>query len=205
MTEVIRLLSESGELTAEHIGTPEGLRIPEGVREVIEQRLNRLSDECSQVLTTASIIGREFDFRLLGSLIENIGEDQLLGAVDEAVSARSIEEVSNRAERFQFSHALIQQTLAEEMTTTRRVRLHVRIGEVLEELYGTDGESHAAELAHHFAEAQTLTGPDKLVRYSLLAGERALASNAWEDALTHFERGLVARDLSLSGTEAAPD
>ena len=205
MTEVIRLLSESGELTAEHIGTPEGLRIPEGVREVIEQRLNRLSDECSQVLTTASIIGREFDFRLLGSLIENIGEDQLLGAVDEAVSARSIEEVSNRAERFQFSHALIQQTLAEEMTTTRRVRLHVRIGEVLEELYGTDAESHAAELAHHFAEAQTLTGPDKLVRYSLLAGERALASNPWEDALTHFERGLVARDLSLSGTEAAPD
>ena len=203
MTEVIRLLSESGELTAEHIGTPEGLRIPEGVREVIEQRLNRLSDECSQVLTTASIIGREFDFRLLGSLIENIGEDQLLGAVDEAVSARSIEEVSNRAERFQFSHALIQQTLAEEMT--RRVRLHVRIGEVLEELYRTDAESHAAELAHHFAEAQTLTGPDKLVRYSLLAGERALASNAWEDALTHFERGLVARDLSLSGTEAAPD
>ncbi len=83
--------------------------------------------------------------------------------------------------------------------------MHVRIGEVLEELYGTDAESHAAELAHHFAEAQTLTGPDKLVRYSLLAGERALASNAWEDALTHFERGLVARDLSLSGTEAAPD
>ena len=32
MTEVIRLLSESGELTAEHIGTSEGLRIPEGVR-----------------------------------------------------------------------------------------------------------------------------------------------------------------------------
>ncbi|MCI0860280.1 MAG: DUF2791 family P-loop domain-containing protein, partial [Chloroflexi bacterium] len=41
MTEVIRLLSESGELTAEHIGTHEGLRIPEGVREVIGQRLNR--------------------------------------------------------------------------------------------------------------------------------------------------------------------
>ena len=55
MTEVIRLLSESGELTAEHIGTSEGLGIPEGVREVIGRRLNRLSELCNQVLTTASI------------------------------------------------------------------------------------------------------------------------------------------------------
>ena len=30
MTEVIRLLSESGELAAGHVGTPEGLKIPEG-------------------------------------------------------------------------------------------------------------------------------------------------------------------------------
>ena len=78
------------------------------------------------MFTTASIIGREFDFRLLGSLIDNLGEDQLLDAIDEAVSAQLIEEVSNRAERFQFSHALIQRTLAEEMTTTGRVRLHAR-------------------------------------------------------------------------------
>ena len=63
MTEVIRLLSESGELTVGHIGTPEGIRVPEGVREVIGQRLSQLSDQCNEVLTTASVIGREFDFR----------------------------------------------------------------------------------------------------------------------------------------------
>ncbi len=48
MTEVIRLLSESGELTGENIGTPEGLRIPEGVREAIGQRLNRLSKSATR-------------------------------------------------------------------------------------------------------------------------------------------------------------
>ncbi len=69
MTEAVRLLAESGELTAEQIGTSEGLRIPEGVREVIGRRVGRLSDLCNQVLTTASIIGREFDFKLLTSLI----------------------------------------------------------------------------------------------------------------------------------------
>ena len=91
------------------------------------------------------------------------------------------------------------------MTLTRRVRLHERIAEALEEIYGADTEVHASELAHHFAEAQTSTGPSKLVHYSTVAGQRALAAYAYEDALTHFERGLVARDITLSGTVAASD
>jgi len=205
MTEVIRLLSESGELTAEHIGTPQGLRIPEGVREVIGQRLNRLTEHCNEVLTTASIIGREFDFRLLNILGGEMSEDQSLQAVDEAVSFNLIEDVPGQLDRYQFSHALIQQTLAEELTTSRRVRLHARIAEALEDLYGDDGEAHAAELAHHFAEAEAVTGTEKLGHYSRLAGEQALAAYAHEEAVVHFERALVAKGVPLEGTEPATD
>jgi len=129
----------------------------------------------------------------------------LLQAVDEAVSVHLIEDVPGQMDGYQFAHALIQQTLAGEVTTSRRVRLHARIAEALEALYGDDAEYHAAELAHHFAESQTSTGITKLARYSLVAGERALAAHAYEDALTYFERGLIARDIGLSGTEAAPD
>ena len=129
----------------------------------------------------------------------------MLQAVDEALSVHLIEDVRGQMDRYQFSHALIQETLSEELSTSRRVRLHARIAEALEALYGDDGEAHAAELAHHFAEAQTSTGITKLVRYSLLAGEQALAAYAWDEALAHFERGLVARDITLSGTEAPTD
>jgi tetratricopeptide (TPR) repeat protein len=107
--------------------------------------------------------------------------------------------------RYQFTHALIQETLLGELSLTRRVRLHARIAETLEALYGASAEAHAAELAHHFAEAQTVLGPEKLVRYSLIAGEGALASYGWEEALAHFQRGLAARGVSLSGTEPAKD
>ena len=179
--------------------------IPEGVRDAIGRRLNRLSDQCNQMLTTASIIGREFDFRLLIMLSGGVTQDQLLHVVEEAVSVHLIEDVRGQMDRYQFSHALIQQTVADAVTTSRRVRLHGRIAEALEALYGDDSETHAAELAHHFGEAQTSTGITKLVRYSLLAGERALAAYAYEDAITHFEGGLVARDIALSGTEAASD
>ncbi|MCH6565281.1 MAG: hypothetical protein IH811_05340, partial [Proteobacteria bacterium] len=59
------------------------------------------------------------------------------------------------------------------MSTSRKVRLHARIAHALEEIYGNNVEAHAAELAYHCAEAETILGPVKLVHYSLLAGEQA--------------------------------
>ena len=97
----------------------------------------------------------------------------------------------------QFSHALIQETLAGELSAARRVRLHAQIGQALEELYGDDAEAHAAELAHHFAEAEAVLGTEKLVRYSLLAGEGALAAYAFEEALAYFEQALAAKGVVL--------
>ena len=58
--------------------------------------------------------------------------------------------------RYEFTHALIQQTLFNELSTTRRVRLHARIVEVFEELYGTVIESYAVDLAYHSAEAEAM-------------------------------------------------
>jgi tetratricopeptide (TPR) repeat protein len=170
------------------------MRIPEGVREVIGRRLNRLSQRCNQTLTIASVIGREFTLQQLKPLIEDMTEDRLLEVVEEALAARVIEELPRAVGRYQFTHALIQETLLEELTLTRRVRLHARIAEALEELYGDQAEAHAAELAHHFAEAQTMLGPEKLVKYSLVAGEKALAAYAWEEALGHFQRALAAKE-----------
>ncbi len=205
MTEIVRLLAEREELTEEGIGGAQGLRLPDGVREAIGQRLNRLSDECNQALTTASVIGREFSLSQLGLLIDSFSADQLLDVVEEALGARVIEELSGPGERYQFTHGLVQETLASELSAARRVRLHARIAEALEELYGANAEAHSAELAHHFSQAEAVLGTEKLVRYTLLAGDRALATYAYEDALTHFERGLAARDITLSGSEAASD
>jgi hypothetical protein len=55
---------------------------------------------------------------------------------------------------------------------------HAQIAETMAEMYGYDADARAAELVHHFAEAQTVLGSEKLVHYSLLASERAMASYA---------------------------
>ena len=72
-------------------------------------------------------------------------------------------------------------------------------------MYGEEAEAHAAELAHHYTEAEAIIGPDKMIRYSLLAGERALVTYANEDALVHFERGLGAKGISLQDAKPAVD
>lgn len=207
VTEVVRLLVQEGELTQERVGERDSwnVRIPEGVREVIGRRLDRLSERCNETLTIASVIGREFTLEHLSPLIEDVSEDRLLEVLEEALAARVIEELPQSVGRYQFTHALIQETLAGELSTTRKVRLHARIAESLEETYGDDASAHAAELTRHFNEAQTVLGTEKLAHYSLLAGERSLPGYAWEEALSHFSRGLAAKGEPLTGDRPASD
>jgi tetratricopeptide (TPR) repeat protein len=106
-------------------------------------------------------------------------------------------------ERYRFTHGLIQETLVEELGTTRRVRLHARIAEALEALYAGEADAHAAELAHHFAEAHGVLDSRGLIRYSRIAGEQALAAHAYDDALAHFSRALDAKSGQAMDDETA--
>jgi hypothetical protein len=57
-------------------------------------------------------------------LSNEVTDEQLLGVTDEALAARLVEELPGGRERYRFSHALIQQTLAEELSSSRKVRWH---------------------------------------------------------------------------------
>ena len=179
--EVVRLLVADGRLERPEEVKSWSVTIPQGVREVVGRRLNHLSKECNHVLTVASVIGREFGLDAL-ERVTGIPGDRLLEVLEEAVAARVVTEVPRAAGRYSFSHALIRETLYEELGTTRRVRLHRQIGEVLEALHGDNLEPHLAELAHHFAEAVQGGDVDKAIDYASRAGERATALLAHEEA-----------------------
>ena len=208
--EVARYLAELGRLDetldrsgdVEHVGA---LGIPPNVRDVIGQRLKRLTEPCIRALTTASVIGREFELGLLEALTEPAGVEELLDLLDEAISARIIEVLPVGAGRYQFRHALMQQTLTENIPSGRKMRLHASIGEALEKAYGDDLRNHAAELAHHFTQAVPVVGDEQMLRYTLMAGERALATYAHEEAVAHFTRGLEAKDVDPNGQTPAGD
>ena len=205
MTQVVQLLIQEGPLAPESTMEHQSwsIRIPVGVHEAIGRRLDRLSEGCNQVLTTASVVGREFEMRLLELLMPELTDTELLDAVEEALVAGIIEELPQAVSRYQFAHVLIQNTLSRELSAARRARLHSRAAESLEALYKGNPDSHAVELAYYFAEAGTGAGTEKMVHYSLLAGERALTTYAHEQALDYFQRGIEAKEGQPVDSETA--
>src|SRR5262245_60860156 len=206
VTEVVRLLAQEGRLTPGTLLERRdwSVSVPEGVRDVLGRRLDRLSPSCNELLRLASVIGKEFGLDQLALLSEALSEDDLLETIEDALSAHLVEEVSGAAGRYRFAHTLIQETLTAELSTSRRIRLHSRIAAALEQLYGAAADAHAAELVHHFGEAETVLGPDNLIHYAQIAGNQALAAHAFEEAAQYFRRALAAaEDMELDERLAA--
>jgi eukaryotic-like serine/threonine-protein kinase len=197
VNEIVRLLVADGRLEKSEGVKDWSVTIPQSVREVVGRRLDHLSDDCNKVLTIGAMIGREFGLRLLEKVSEVKG-DRLLEGLEEAMAARVIAELPRTPDHYWFSHALIRETLYEELSTTRRVRLHRQIGEALEEM---DAEGHLPQLAYHFAEAAPGGDVEKAVDYATRAGVRASALYAWEDAVGQFERALQVLELQTQVDE----
>jgi tetratricopeptide (TPR) repeat protein len=81
--------------------------------------------------------------------------------------------------------------------------MHVAAGEALKELHNVNLRQHAGELAYHFSQAKTILGPEKLVRYSLMAGEHSLEAYAHEEALALFQQGIAAKEGHEMDAESA--
>jgi class 3 adenylate cyclase/DNA polymerase III delta prime subunit len=186
--EVLRHLVEAGTVRRQAdrwvVADGGALAVPEGVRDVVGQRLGRLSVQANQVLSVAAVLGRDFDVELLAELCAN-PEESLLDALDEAVQAGLVQETG--ADRYRFAHELVRTTLYEELSATRRRRLHRRVGEAIEKLRPED----VVALAHQFSQA----GPEadvrsRAVRYGLAAAEQALRARALGDAEARFHQVL---------------
>ncbi|HEY8217140.1 MAG TPA: AAA family ATPase, partial [Acidimicrobiia bacterium] len=188
--EVLRHLIETNVLVQEE-GQWRGsvsideIGIPEGVRDVVGRRLSRLTDDANATLRTAAVVGREFPVDLVAE-VAGLAEDAVLEHVESAIAARLVDEVPRSPGRMSFSHALVQSTLVEELSTTRRVRLHAAIGAALEER----GGATSAELAHHFAEGATTGVADRALEYARRAATEASERLAYDEAVHFFDLAL---------------
>ena len=203
VSEIVSLLVSEGHLDSPGDLSDVLVTIPQGVREVVGRRLDRLSKDCNWVLSAACVVGREFSVDVLAPVVcdetthafpeedpDDLTQERLLEVLDEAVAARVIQ--ATTVGRFMFSHALVREALYEELGVTRRVRLHRRVGETIERLQGDDPDRHLDELAHHFLEAQEL---DKAIDYAIRAAKRAMSLMAYEEGAQLFERALQALEL----------
>lgn len=193
LVEAGRLLDDAGRLRTDI--DVAALDVPEGVRLVIGRRLERLSGDAQTLLTAAGVAGRVFSFRLLQAL-GTLDVDDVLEVIDEAERALLVREGNVQGE-FLFTHELIRQTLVAGLSGPRRQRAHLRAAQAMIGVWADSLEEHAAEIAHHLAEAGDEADRKDLLAYSLMAGRRALDTSAFEEALSHLERAVQFEVLAL--------
>jgi hypothetical protein len=171
-------------------------QMPEGLRDVVGKRLSRLSPDANQVLSVASVIGREFSLEVLRR-VQARPDDELESALEEAVGAAMVEERSAGAATitYRFTHAFFQQTLYDEILAPRRLRLHQQVARALEEVHARRLEEHAAELAEQYAFSSDPADLAKAVAYGELAARRATEVFAYGEAARQMERALAVQDL----------
>jgi DNA-binding CsgD family transcriptional regulator len=189
MTELWRTLLESETLPAAGglAGAVADLGSPEGVREVVSQRLARLTAATTALLERAAVAGPEFD---LAVLAPDGATADLVAALEEATAHGMIEEVPARRLEYRFTHELVRRALYDRMPGLRRAELHLRVAEALEAAHAPGGTRGLAALAHHFAAAAPVDGPRRAVEYSLRAGEAALTALAFDEAEARFAAAL---------------
>jgi tetratricopeptide (TPR) repeat protein len=188
---IVRNLIAEGGIGSD--GSPDReFKIPSGVREAIRAHLATLSPEANSILTVAAAIGNEFAFNLCRSAA-NVSGDEAHRLLDEASDAGIVRPLGGG--RYRFCHALIRSAVYEELDTAGRVQVHRKIAEQMEETYQADIDSHLAELANHFREANV---PDKAIGYFVRAGYATASVFAFSDAAIHWQAALDRMEASDS-------
>ncbi|MCA1841759.1 MAG: AAA family ATPase, partial [Actinobacteria bacterium] len=204
--EVLRHLAEIGAVARqEGVWTTrlalDRMGIPDGIREVVGERLHRLSGEANTTLRLAAVVGQEFELAVVQAA-GALNEETLLGSVDEAVGARLVLEVS--ATRFRFAHALVRTTLYESLSGARKVALHRKVAEAIEAVHADALDDDLPTLAHHWANASPPgTDTSRAVEYARKAGDRALAQLAHDEAARYYASGLGLLDAGGAAPEDA--
>lgn len=180
--QVVQHMEESGDQTVN--------TVPSGVRDVIYQRVARLPEGGTELLSRATLIGQDFDLPVLEATTSHT-EDEVIDLLDSATSAGLLVESPTVPGRYSFSHALLRSTLEQGLSLTRRTTVHRNIGEALEKQNQRRPDRYLGEMAWHFGNA----GPseaDRAVLYSTRAAEQAEERLAFDEAVDFYEGAIAA-------------
>ena len=160
------------------------LAIPEGIRDVIRRRLATLPDETRLLLRSASAVGREFSLAVLEEASE-VPRERARDALWRAGRLGIVDEAPFAPGTYSFAHALVRETLYEELSPAERARVHLHVGRALERFYGRTVDAHLSELAHQFFQSVEAGGSEAAARalgYASRAAQQAVDRFAYEDA-----------------------
>ena len=197
--EVIRSLLDTGVVVQEgaHWRATrdiDSITVPDTIAGVLTTRLDRLEEDARQVIQTASVIGREFQYATLREVYQS--GDMLDTALADLQRRGLLREKSRIPERvYSFKHSLIQDTAYSTLLLSRRRELHRRVADNMER----SAPGSASEIARHFMEAREEA---RALPHLVQAGEQAAFACSLKEALPFFRKAVEilesVRDASLA-------
>ncbi len=167
--------------------------LPRGIRDLVRVRLSALTETERQLLTTAAIIGRAFDFGILRDA-SGRSEDETVSGLESLLARGLIVDVATRAvdegfaADYDFSHEKVRKIVSEETSLARRRLLHARIADALRSRDRRDPRRLAALLANHLLQAGREA---EAAEQFVLAGDLARSLYANAEALAHYQSALA--------------
>jgi class 3 adenylate cyclase len=160
------------------------IQIPETIQGIIAARMDRLEDSLKRILQVASVIGRDFAFRILQTITgmkEELKSYLLsLQGLEFIYEKRLFPELE-----YIFKHALTQEVAYNSLLLKRRKEIHEKTGRAIEELYHDRLEEQVNLLQHHFSRAENWP---KAVHYGRQAADKARRLSQFPEALTMLEQ-----------------
>ena len=167
-----------------------GRPVPAGVMDVVRQRLAGLPPDTTALLQLCAVMGREVDLALL-PLATGRPVVACLADLEPAVDQRMLTDVPDRAGALHFSHALVREVLVEDLSSVRRLRLHLSVADALEAR--GHGDDDAELLAEHLWAAGPLVGSDRVAAALETAAEVAVRRFALPSAVHLLDRAAELR------------
>ena len=176
------------------------MSIPRTINEVLMARIDRLDLKTRDLVKTASVIGRNFFYRILAEVARTIEDmDSRLDYLEEIQLIRERKRMEEL--EYLFKHALAQEVAYDSILIQRRKELHKNVADSIEKVFNERLHEFYGMLAYHYSQAEDL---DKTEEYLIKAGEESLKSSASSEALHYYQQALELY-LGKYGDKADPE
>jgi len=164
----------------------ESVVVPQTINDVLMARIDRLEDKTRNLIKVASVIGRNFFYRILTEVVGAI--EDIDGRLSHLKEIQLIKEQKRMEEiEYLFKHALAQEAAYESILHEKRKELHLRVAITIERVFREKLPEFYGMLAYHYSRGDSL---EKAEEYLVKAGEEALRSSASAEALNYYQEGL---------------
>ena len=174
--------------------------IPNTINDLLMARIDRLEEQNRRLVKTASVIGRNFFYRILRevekSIIDIDSRLSYLIEIELIMERKRLEEIE-----YLFKHSLAQEAAYESILIENRRVLHRKVAESIEKVFSENLQDFYGILSYHYINADNI---DKAEEFMVKAGEEALKSSASSESVTFFKEALRLYQNRL-GTNADPD